>query len=408
VKQHTVIIVGAGLTGLSAALHLSRAGVHVTVIERSSSVGGRVKSTRRGGFILDEGFQVVLSAYPELKALCNPVSDLGGKAFCSGARLQRQHSYSLLLNPLRHPNSALRSALSPLGSLKDKVLLAALGLSCRKSSPTPRTQSTLQYLEGFGFSQAIISSFFLPFFGGVFLDQSLSADAGLFRFLLHMFGAGDALLLQDGASTLPRFLAAQLPENCIYFNKEVVSATESEVVLSDGSHILGAQVIVAVDLPHCAALGLREVKPHRKALTLYMSAQTAPYPEPLLTLNCDPTGVINQLAILTNVQPSYSESSDALLSISLRSNADLSAKEIVRRAIDELRVWFGDSVNQWEQLELMVTKDALPTTPSFGPGWESQNGVFLAGDYLSYGSQNGALAAGRGVAEGVLASLQGK
>ena len=118
--------------------------------------------------------------------------------------------------------------------------------------------------------------------------------------------------------------------------------------------------------------------------------------------------MINHVAILTNVQPTYSESSDALLSISLRPQSEASNDELVRRAIEELRLWFGDSVSQWVPLELLVTREAIPTIPAFGPGWERRNGVFIAGDYLTYGSQNGALAAGRGVAEGVLASLSAK
>ena len=60
--MHTeVLIVGAGLAGLNAAIHLEAAGVEVTVIESSDRAGGRVASDVIDGFICDRGFQLILS-----------------------------------------------------------------------------------------------------------------------------------------------------------------------------------------------------------------------------------------------------------------------------------------------------------------------------------------------------------
>ena len=64
-----VLVVGAGLAGLSAAVTLQEAGVEVRLVEGSSKVGGRLKTTKRDGFILDHGFQVFNPAYPNSKQL---------------------------------------------------------------------------------------------------------------------------------------------------------------------------------------------------------------------------------------------------------------------------------------------------------------------------------------------------
>src|SRR5690242_2854201 len=50
-----VVVVGAGLAGLSAALHLLGAGRRVTVVERAAGPGGRAGRLVRGGYHIDTG-----------------------------------------------------------------------------------------------------------------------------------------------------------------------------------------------------------------------------------------------------------------------------------------------------------------------------------------------------------------
>ena len=63
-----VAVVGAGLAGLAAARRLTQAGTAVIVLEASDGVGGRVRTDLVDGYRLDRGFQVLLTAYPELSA----------------------------------------------------------------------------------------------------------------------------------------------------------------------------------------------------------------------------------------------------------------------------------------------------------------------------------------------------
>jgi phytoene dehydrogenase-like protein len=53
-----VVVVGAGLAGLACARRLTRAGVSTTVAEAGDGVGGRVRTDRVDGMLLDRGFQV--------------------------------------------------------------------------------------------------------------------------------------------------------------------------------------------------------------------------------------------------------------------------------------------------------------------------------------------------------------
>jgi phytoene dehydrogenase-like protein len=59
-----VIIVGAGLAGLTCAKVLRESGAEVTVFEASDGVGGRVRTDEQHGYRLDRGFQVNFTSYP--------------------------------------------------------------------------------------------------------------------------------------------------------------------------------------------------------------------------------------------------------------------------------------------------------------------------------------------------------
>ncbi|HEX2097882.1 MAG TPA: FAD-dependent oxidoreductase, partial [Rubrobacteraceae bacterium] len=59
-----VIVVGAGLAGLTCAKVLVERGAEIAIFEASDGVGGRVRTDEKEGFLLDRGFQVYFAAYP--------------------------------------------------------------------------------------------------------------------------------------------------------------------------------------------------------------------------------------------------------------------------------------------------------------------------------------------------------
>ena len=56
----TVVVIGAGLSGLAAARTLQRSGQKVMVLEQSPEIGGRVQTLDIDGYRVDKGFHCLL------------------------------------------------------------------------------------------------------------------------------------------------------------------------------------------------------------------------------------------------------------------------------------------------------------------------------------------------------------
>ena len=124
-----VVVVGAGLAGLSCAATLHEAGAPVVVIESGDDVGGRVRTDEVDGFLLDRGFQVLLTAYPKLDRQLD-VEALELELFDPGALIHTDERFWELGDPLQRPASlfpTLRTAVSrSVATPSDLIRLLAL------------------------------------------------------------------------------------------------------------------------------------------------------------------------------------------------------------------------------------------------------------------------------------------
>ena len=93
-----VVIIGAGISGLTCAKYLKDKGIEAMVLEASDNVGGRVRTDKVDGYKLDRGFQVLLTSYPEaIKILDYKALNL--KILPSGARIRIGNHYHVMPNP---------------------------------------------------------------------------------------------------------------------------------------------------------------------------------------------------------------------------------------------------------------------------------------------------------------------
>jgi len=122
VSDRHLVVVGAGITGLAAALAAVDAGWQVTVIEADDRCGGKIRSSDLGGRVVDEGADAFLIRSSSANSLCARVgvTDLthpatGSAMVWLGDRLQRLPGGLVLGVPARFDELAESGILSEAG-----------------------------------------------------------------------------------------------------------------------------------------------------------------------------------------------------------------------------------------------------------------------------------------------------
>ena len=402
------LIVGSGLSGLACAVTLHNAGIPVQVFEASDGVGGRVRTDRVEGFLLDRGFQVYLSAYPEAGKLLD-LEALKLRAFEPGALVFENSKLHRVMDVFRRPSAVMESALAPVGTVMDKIRVAhlrfrSLGSSNAEINLRP-DQETRLFLQKFGFSEGMINGFFKAFYGGIFLERDLRTSSRMFEFTFKMFSQGSATLPAMGMGAIPLQLANRLPPQTIRINTAVVSANPDTLVLPAGEEIRGSEVVIATQASQTARLvpGFAAQEPTWRSVTnVYYSANHSPLNEAIIALNTKGEGLVNNVSVPSDVAPEYAPDGQSLISVSLLGlHKNSGIPEIVKK---ELHAWFGEQVDNWNHLRTDVIKHALPEQ---GPGKESQgylkiDGIHICGDHTSSASIEGAIISGIKTANAII------
>lgn len=405
-----VIIIGAGMAGLTCATYLNRRGHTATVVEASDGVGGRIRTDERAGFHLDRGFQILLTQYPELRRLVD-LEALQLGSFESGALVQLPEKQVYFPNPLQG-GSPLAALTAPVGSVADKLRMLRLSwqtedLSDQDFFDQPAA-TTADYLEDFGWSDQCTGLFLKPFFSGVFLDESLGTSANLFRFLFKQFHTGKAALPAGGMQALPRQLATRLPAGSIRLNTPAVGIEGRTVLLQNGERLRADAVVMATDASAAARLlGQPQSRPFNRSTCTYFAAPVSPLPRPMLLLNPNRHSPIHHMAVLSDVANGYAPPGQSLISISTNGLDLVDVAELTSRILVQAEAWFGGAVSNWRHLHTYHLPEALPALPAPASGAVQAlclgEGLYRCGDYTAYPSLNAAMLTGRLVAEQLLA-----
>ena len=384
-RSAEVLIVGAGLAGLSAALKLQAAGKDVLVVESSDRAGGRVASDLIDGFICDRGFQLINAKYPALQEL-DVIKELD---FLPAPRVI-EVSLGEKRHPIGDPRQAPWTVLNrETGSISEKIAL--LRFIAGKAKPG---QSIAEALRSAG---TCYDRVLRPFLQGVFLTDPENVDAVYGRTIVKSFVNGQPGVPSKGVGELPKALAKRV-ENIVY-NAQVERIEKKSVKTNNGTYT-AEKILIATDATTATQLlGLTEVPRMAGCITWYHATSHNPSGTGHLVVDGQRRGPIINTVVISDISENYAPTGQNLIS----TTTDLNVTESdVRR---HLAILWGTSTHGWQFIAKYEIPAALPihnVGRALSQGMKINDHHFVAGDHRTVPSQQGALFSGRLAAQLIL------
>lgn len=415
-----VVIVGAGLAGLSAARHLSEAGHEVVILEASDRVGGRMRTDVVDGMRLDHGFQVYNPAYPQGRALLDHAA-LDLRPFIAGLAITMNGRRLRLADPRRHPEHAAASAAAvgsgALGSPIAMARFAAYALTCARGDVdgllTRDDISADQAFRDAGISSTVINRVLRPFLTGVLLESDLVTSRHFVDLVLRTFVAGTPAVPARGMGAIPEQLAGRLDPDRLRLNTPVhtIDTLSDGVRVSTDTGSLSARLaIIATDastartfIPH-----LPEPQWHAVTTWYHLVPEDAPaltWGQPWLIVDGRPRGPVINSVVLTHAAPEYAPGRTLVSTSALGVRTSASDERDVRA---HLSVIHGTATATWAHVATYPIVHALPAMPpplNIRREVIMGNRMLVAGDHRDTSSIQGALASGKRAAAAVASLL---
>ena len=409
-----VVVVGAGLAGLRCAVLLGRAGLDVAVVEASDAVGGRVRTDRVDGFLLDRGFQVFNDAYPAARKALDYRS-LELRPMDPAVVVRRGGRLHRVGNPLADPRALPSLVGTDLVGWGQKLRLgayagAAATLPVSRLLDRPDVPAREAWQAG-GIGPRTVDSVMRPFFAGVVLEEEMVTTRRFLDLMTRMFARGRSTVPAAGMQAIPEQLAAALPPGCLRLGSPVAAVEHDGVELAGGGRLSAERVVVATDAwtAHRLLPGLGEPPVPHGVTTVYHSAPVTLGQRSTLVADADGSPVANSI-VLSAAAPSYAPPGRALVSTSVvhgHDGAGPVGDDLLLPVLAELH---QQDVDRWERLAAYELPQALPAmraphdfTKPVRLTDESGRHVYVAGDHRDTSSIQGALVSGRRAAEAVLA-----
>ena len=441
--QADVVIVGAGVAGLSAAHRLTSAGVTTAVLEAAPCVGGRMSTEKVDGFRLDRIGQLLSTSYPELR-LTPGLDALALRAFAPGVLLHsdgRRHRAGAVAAPLSasrarrargalHAVRALASAPraasaravpgqttvprvragAPLGTAVDQARLGA-ALARLASAPVERLLArpelpAAQALAARGVPARTIDGFVRPLLAALLCDPELTTSSRCADLALRAFASGRLCVPEGGAEALPELLARALPPGTVHTGVRVTSVATTSVTTAEHGEIRCRAVLLATDARTAADLlpGLR-VPDFHPVTVVHHTTDEPPTTGASLLLDADRGGPVAHTAVTSQVDPSRAPAGRALISSTVLGTPPPDIDTAVRMHLSRL---YGTSTTRWETLAVHHTPEAVP---AMRPPHDLRRpvrllaGLYVCGDHRDTSTVQGALHSSHRAATAILTDL---
>ncbi|MGW6894547.1 NAD(P)/FAD-dependent oxidoreductase [Streptomyces sp. PAN_FS17] len=437
--QADVVIVGAGVAGLSAAHRLTSAGVTTAVLEAAPYPGGRMSTEKVDGFRLDRIGQLLSTSYPELR-LTPGLDALALRPFAPGVLLhsdgRRQRAGAVpsamgarrargALHAVRALASAPRTgaarspgqssvprvrAGAPLGSAVDQARLGA-ALARLASSPVERLLARPELPAGRALAERgvparTVDGFLRPLLAALLCDPELTTSSRCADLALRAFASGRLCVPEGGAEALPELLARSLPPGTVHTGVRVTSIATTSVTTAEHGEIRCRAVLLATDARTAAELlpGLR-VPDFHPVTVVHHTTEEPPTTGASLLLDADRGGPVAHTALISQVDATRAPAGRALISSTVLGTPPPDIDTAVRMHLSRL---YGTSTARWETLAVHHTPEAVP---AMRPPHDLRRpvrllaGLYVCGDHRDTSTVQGALHSAHRAAAAILADL---
>ncbi|MCD9142058.1 NAD(P)/FAD-dependent oxidoreductase [Streptomyces albireticuli] len=414
-----VVIVGAGLAGLSAAHRLTAAGVTVTVLEAAPYVGGRMTTDRIDGFRLDRTAQLLNTAFPEL--LGTP--GLGGltlRPFTPGVLVHADGRNQRTGEPRggkRAFTTARAFATAARASRSGGLDQARLGAALARLAALPAhrvlarpDRATADTLTGRGLPARTVEGFLRPLLASLLCDPDLTTSSRCADLVLRGYARGRLCLPEGGADTVPELLAALLPPGTVRTGVHAKTACTTSVGTAGHGEFRCRSVVVATGARAATELipGLRLPDFH-PVTVLHHTADEPPLRDASLIIAAGRRGPVAHTMVASEVDPTRAPDGRALItSTVLGTAAGMPTAELDRAARAQLARVYATSTSDWRLLSAHHDPDAVPAMPAphdVRRPVRLLSGLYVCGDHRDTSTVQGALFSGRRAALAVLRDL---
>ncbi len=381
-----VVVIGAGLAGISAALHLEKNNREVIVLESSDRAGGRVATDRIDGYLCDRGFQLINAKYPALQEL-DVIEEIDFIPAPRIIEVAMGTARFTLGDPRVSPWSALDRAT---GTLPEKLALIRYLLT-----KSVATKSIGEELRAAG-SGNLYSRVLEPFLSGVFLASPDCVDAIYGKSVIKSFISGSPGVPRHGVGELSKALSSRLRDLRLSHR---VEAIRGNIVETNNGAIDASEIIVATDATTASQLlDLRDIPELVGCTTWYHSVDSATRNARLI-IDGQSRGPVMNTLVISKISSSYAPAGKDLIS----TTTPLSITESETRR--HLSLLWGCDTRDWELVAKYEIPSALPLQSvgrTLSQSVLVRQNIYCIGDHRSTPSQQGALFTGTLAAQLIL------
>ena len=377
-KRLDYVVVGGGLSGISAALHLQDLGAEVVLLEASDRLGGRVATDSVDGFLCDRGFQLINSKYPSVVEL-----DVIDEIDFIPAPRAIEVAFGIDRHAIGDPRTMPFSILDRVtGTIPEKLGLLRIIFS------KPKDHTSI------GDALSVLGSTYertlRPFLQGVFLADPHLVDAQYGISILRSFVSGSPGIPRLGVGQLPLALGKRLQN--VELNTLVERINGDELFTSAGTYV-AKKIIVATDAMTATQLLNYDADAQMTGcITWYHVCDSNPSGTGRLLVDGQRRGPVINSVVISDISPAYAPACQVLIS----TTTPLSTSESdVKR---HLTLMWGVDTRSWQLLAKYDIPLALPLQLAGKPLSQSvklSDIYFVTGDHRSVPSQQGALFSGK-------------